>query len=72
MVIMKIGIHNTKGSFSERWIAYCEANRIAYKLVDCYRNDFMEQLHECDALMWHFMHKNARDNKFAKQLIYAV
>ena len=69
---MKIGIHETKGFFSERWIAYCEANRISYKLVDCYRNDIIMQLSDCDALMWHFNHKSPKASKFAKQLLFSV
>ncbi len=69
---MKIGIHNSKESFSERWIPYCEANKISYKVVDCYRSDIISQLADCDALMWHFNHKSARASKFARQLLYAV
>jgi glutathione synthase/RimK-type ligase-like ATP-grasp enzyme len=69
---MKIGIHETKGSFSERWITYCKDNGISYKLVDCYRTDIMKQLSDCDILMWHFNHKSAKDSKFAKQLLYSV
>jgi glutathione synthase/RimK-type ligase-like ATP-grasp enzyme len=69
---MKIGIHNTKGSFSERWIAYCDANSISYKLVDCYRSDIIQQLSDCDALMWHFNHKGPKESKFAKQLLFSV
>lgn len=69
---MKIGIHDTKGLFSDRWIIYCKANGISYKLVDCYRNDIVQQLSDCDALMWHFNHKSPKDSKFALQLLYAV
>lgn len=69
---MKIGIHSTRGSFSDRWIAYCEANGISYKIVDCYRNDILEQLCDCDALMWHFNHKSPKASKFAKQLLFSV
>jgi glutathione synthase/RimK-type ligase-like ATP-grasp enzyme len=69
---MRIGIHHTKGSFSERWIAYCDKKNIDYKLVDCYQSDIIEQLEDCDALMWHFNHKGAKDSKFAKQLLYSI
>ncbi len=69
---MKIGIHKAKGSFSERWIPYCEANGINYKLVDCYSTDIMQQLSDCDALMWHFNHKGSKESKFAKQLLFSV
>lgn len=69
---MKIGIHHSKGLFSERWIDYCKVNQIDYKLVDCYSSDIMQQLSDCDALMWHFNHKSPKDSKFAKQLLYSV
>jgi glutathione synthase/RimK-type ligase-like ATP-grasp enzyme len=68
---MKIGIHN-KGSFSERWISYCRAKGISYKIVDCYRNDIVNQLADCDAFMWHYNHKSPKDSKFAKQLLFSV
>ncbi|MEI7675407.1 MAG: hypothetical protein WCJ03_01390 [Bacteroidales bacterium] len=69
---MKIGIHPCKDSFSERWIQYCEKQRIPYKLVNCYNTDIINQLDDCDALMWHFHHASSRDVLFAKQLLYSV
>ena len=69
---MKIGIHHTKGYYSEQWISYCETKGIAYMLVDCYRSDIIEQLSDCDALMWHFSHQSAKASKFAKQLMYSL
>ena len=69
---MKIGIHHRKGSFSEPWIAYCEANHISYKLVDCYKSDIIEQLEDCEGLMWHFNYAGPKDFLFAKQLLYAL
>jgi glutathione synthase/RimK-type ligase-like ATP-grasp enzyme len=69
---MKIGIHHTKGFFSERWIAYCDANGINYKLVDCYANDIVKQLSDCQILMWHFNHKSPKASKFAKQLLFSL
>ena len=69
---MKIAIHSAKGSFSDRWIPYCEKNNIDYKVVNCLSTDIMQQLEDCDALMWHFNHKGAKESKFAKQLLFAV
>lgn len=69
---MKIGIHNSKESFSERWIPYCKANNINYRIVDCYQSDIIDQLADCDALMWHFNHKSPKASKFARQLLYSV
>ena len=67
-----IAIHHSKGSFSDRWITYCKANEIAYKIVDCYQSDIMHLLDDCDALMWHINHQNSKDVLFAKQLLYSV
>jgi glutathione synthase/RimK-type ligase-like ATP-grasp enzyme len=69
---MKIGIHQNKDSFCPRWIAYCEEKQIAWKPVDCYQSDIIQQLKDCDALMWHFHHTNPKDILFAKQLLFSV
>jgi hypothetical protein len=69
---MKIAIHHTKGSFSDRWIAYCQKQDIPYKIVDCYSNDIIQQLEDCTALMWHYHHAGAKSFLFAKQLMYSV
>jgi glutathione synthase/RimK-type ligase-like ATP-grasp enzyme len=69
---MRIGIHHSKNSFSERWIDYCDRNNINYKIVDCYQSDIIEQLADCDALMWHFNHKSPKASKFAKQLLFSL
>jgi glutathione synthase/RimK-type ligase-like ATP-grasp enzyme len=67
----KIAIHHSPESFSDLWISYCRENRIAYKVVNCYANDIVTQLSDCDALMWHHSHMNSKDVIFAKQLLFA-
>lgn len=69
---MKIAIHSRKDGFSERWIEYCKLNGIPYKQVNCYKNDIVHELEDCDALMWHFHQANPKDVLFAKQLIYSL
>lgn len=69
---MKIAIHDTKGFFSDRWIRYCQDHNIDYKIVDCYQSDIIQQLFDCDVLMWHFNHKSPKASKFAKQLLFSV
>lgn len=69
---MKIAIHHKKGSYSSNWIGYCVANGIEHKVVNCYDNDIVKQLGDCDALMWHHYHESAKDTQFAKQLLYAL
>lgn len=69
---MKIAIHHTKGTFSDRWIDYCERNNIKWKKVDCYRNDIISQISDCDIIMWHFHQSNPKDILLAKQLLNAL
>jgi len=69
---MRIAIHHSAGTFSERWLEYCERKGIPFRIVDCYRNDIMEQLEGCTALMWHFHHANPRSVLFAKQLMFSL
>lgn len=67
-----LAIHNTLGSFSERWIEYCKSSRIPFKVVDCYDSDIIKQIVDCEALMWHFYHASPKDSLFAKQLLYSA
>ncbi|MDD5406637.1 MAG: hypothetical protein PHE73_06840 [Sulfurovaceae bacterium] len=67
-----IAIHHRKTGFSEKWIEYCKNKNIAYKIVNCYDNDIIEQLKGCDALMWHWHHTDSKDILFARQLIYSL
>lgn len=69
---MKIAIHHKEHDFSSKWIEYCDNNRIDYKIVNCYQNNIIEQLDDCDALMWHFHHQNPKDVLFAKELLYSL
>ncbi|SHE34282.1 RimK-like ATP-grasp domain-containing protein [Fodinibius roseus] len=69
---MKIAIHHKENDFSSSWIEHCEKKQIDYKIVNCYDNDIIDQVNDCDALMWHFHHAKPEDVLFAKQLIYAL
>lgn len=69
---MKIAIHNREGSFSDRWIAYCQKNNIDYKTVNCYDNDIINQVSECDIVMWHFHHRKFKDFLSAKPILFAL
>ena len=69
-----IAIHNNLSDvlFHYRWIAYCEENKIPYKLVDCYANNIIEQLEGCSALMWHYHQASSKDIVMAKPLLFAL
>ncbi|MBS7786430.1 hypothetical protein KIH23_03900 [Flavobacterium sp. CYK-55] len=69
-----IAIHKNTSEdlFHYRWIKYCQQNSIAYKLVDCYANDIIEQLKGCSALMWHYHQSNSKDIVMAKSLLFSL
>lgn len=66
-----IAIHKWEGSFSDKWIEYCEINNIKYKLINCYDNDIISQVANCEIILWHWHHTLTRDALFAKELIRA-
>jgi hypothetical protein len=69
-----IAIHFDKRphSFSQRWIEYCEDNHMPYKLVNCYSSDIIEQVMDCDGLMWHWYQGDIIGVQFARQLTCAL
>lgn len=70
---MQLAIHYSPGNnFSSYWLRYCQDQGISHKLVNCYDNDIMCQLNDCNALMWHVNNFDYRDQIFAKNLIKAV
>jgi glutathione synthase/RimK-type ligase-like ATP-grasp enzyme len=69
---MKIAIHKKENDFSPKWIEYCKKNKIDYQVVDCYSNDIVKDLRDCNALMWHFNQANPKDILFAKQLVFSL
>ena len=69
---MKIAIHNRPGSFSDRWITYCQENNVEFKLVNCYDSDIVAQLDDCEGLMWHWSQIDYKDILFAKQLTFSL
>jgi len=69
---VNIAIHDRPGSFSDRWIEYCEEKRIPYKRVSCYDNNIIDQLKSFDILLWHWHHADPKAILFARQLITSL
>ena len=69
---MKLAIHDSKMGFHPRWVAYCEENNISYKIVNCYISNIIQQLQDCDALLWHHGQNNSKDIIIAKQILFAL
>jgi glutathione synthase/RimK-type ligase-like ATP-grasp enzyme len=67
-----LAIHHREGRYSERWIAYCDRHAIPYKMVDCLESNIMSQLTCADALLWHWVHYDQREQLVARQIITAA
>jgi len=69
---MKIAIHHQPGTYSDRWISYCKDKDISYKIVNCYDSDIMNQLNECDGLLWNWNIADYKSVSIAKKIILAI
>jgi glutathione synthase/RimK-type ligase-like ATP-grasp enzyme len=67
-----IGIHDTPGSFSDRWIEHCGHKQIPFKRIDCLASDILQQCEGLDAVLWHWSHISPRDLLVARQIIAAL
>ncbi len=67
-----IAIHHRQGSFSDRWIEYCEQKGMHYEVVNCYANDITDRLKEFDVLLWNWHQSNYRDVRAAPPVIRAA
>ncbi|MDP3937906.1 MAG: hypothetical protein Q8R92_07195, partial [Deltaproteobacteria bacterium] len=66
---MLIAIHETAGSFSDRWIAYCRREAVPHKIVNCLDSGIISDLRGADTLLWHWRHQNAREQMLARHVI---
>lgn len=67
-----IAIHDSSFGFHPRWIAYCERMKIPFKRVNCFSNELVAQVADCQALMWHFNQGSQRDMMLARQILAAL
>ena len=71
---MKIAIHHSTDSFSfsNRWIQYFKLKNIKYKIVDCYSNNIIQDIDDCDVLMWHFSNYRVQDTLMARHVLFTA
>lgn len=69
---MKLAIHPLPNTFSDRWIKYCDEKGIPYKIVNCYSSDIIQQMDDCDALMWNWNQNEYRATLMARQLTISL
>lgn len=69
---MQIAIHHQTNSYSRAWIEYCKKNNIAYKIVNAFDSDIIEQLKDCNAFLWHHSHGLVKDIIAAKRILFSL
>jgi glutathione synthase/RimK-type ligase-like ATP-grasp enzyme len=69
---VRLAIHPDDKSFSTRWVAYCDEQKIPYQLVNCLDSDIIPQLASVDALLWHWHFQNPSAQLMARQFILAA
>lgn len=71
---MKVAIHHREGSFSDRWINYCDENKIPYVIVNCHDNSIIELLikEKATHLLWHFSHGLFKDIFIFNNVLNAI
>lgn len=67
-----LAIHNSNSGFHIRWKNYLQKNNIPFKVVNCYSNNLISDLLDCDKLLWHHNHLNQTDLIIAKQILFAL
>ncbi len=65
---MNLFINHRPGSYSDRWLDYCQRNSIPFKIINCRDTDIINQLVDCSGLMWHWDLTDFRAALFARQL----
>ncbi len=71
---MKIAIHPDKTgseSYSQKWAEFLSKRKIEVKWVDLTSHDALEQLRQCDGLMWRTLH-TPDDKQIAKRVLFII
>lgn len=70
---MKIAIHGPDdGFFSVVWIDYCKRQGLDHKLVNCRASDIVDQVADCEIVMWQHTHFEVPDKLIGKQVLAAL
>lgn len=67
-----LAIHHREGSYSDRWIAYCEEHAIPYRVVNCLATDIIQKLASAKYLLWHWSHGDPCEQLMARHVIMAA
>jgi glutathione synthase/RimK-type ligase-like ATP-grasp enzyme len=68
----QLAIHHREGSYSDRWITYCDKHRVPYQRVNCLDSHIIEQLGSSSGLLWNWHQADPREQLMARHLIKAA
>jgi hypothetical protein len=69
---MMIGIHDSPGSYSDRWIEWCLQREVPFKRLDCLDSDIVPQCAGLDAVLWHWTLVSLHEPLVARQILMAL
>jgi hypothetical protein len=64
-----IAIHDSAGTYSERWISYCEAHGVAFRRINCLAPDIIGQSRDVAGVLWHWRHDDPTEKLFARHIL---
>lgn len=67
-----IAIHDSPGSFSDRWIEWCQEKEISFKRLNCLSTDIIQQCSDVSAVLWHWTLGSVAEQLVARQIIAAL
>jgi glutathione synthase/RimK-type ligase-like ATP-grasp enzyme len=67
-----IGIHDSPGSFSDRWIERCVQGDVPLKRLNCLSSDVVQQCAGLDAVLWHWTLVSLQEPLVARQVLAAL
>lgn len=67
-----IAIHYKDSGFTPKWIQYCETENIPFKIVNAFDSNIIEQLNDCQFLLWHHYHSDYKERIVAEKILFAL
>lgn len=67
-----IGIHDSPGSYSDRWFEWCLQNQVPFKRLNCLSTDIVRESADLDAVLWHWTLLSVEEPLVARQIITAL
>lgn len=67
-----IGIHDQPGSFSDRWLAWCQEKQIPFRRLNCLASDIINQCSDLRAVLWHWTLVSLDAPLVARQIIASL